>query len=422
MQKIYHNVALAAATAIVACTPVDLTSRKDYDPYGGFLDGPEEPDVPEAVPEFFVAGLEFAEDYDWRLDPDYGFSECFMFLAEQDGKRLTDFRVGYESQVSSDADMTRCVGGHVYTDFSTDSETIIKCDGTELFRYPGREMIYGLIEQEDGIYTLGVPREGSGWTYRHNGILLNSSDKGEVTRPPYEDDGTIAFSYEIAEYGHYGSRSCFIVEDGVAFQISPPSGCTLTDYMKCGGDDVLLLRKSGVSAPMLVRDGVQTVLRLGTGMISGNASFMESDGESAFIGGKVQYSDGSTRNVVWQETDLHTVFPADFVLERLYPDSGEFLAVGHRIARPSDTAIFLDGNVTAMDAGYVFSSRSCAAFSKGHYCICMNPELPGSAPFFIVDGERTTVEINGWLAGTDYELAFPSSQETDREESGFTEM
>ena len=37
-------------------------------------------------------------------------------------------------------------------------------------------------------------------------------------------------------------------------------------------------------------------------------------------------------------------------------------------------------------------------------------------------GAQDSVVANGWLAGTDYELAFPSSQETDREESGFTEM
>ena len=186
MRKICQAIA-SILLCLVSCTPVDLTSRMSYVIKDSSLEGPE-PAGPDIVPVFFIAGLEFGAGYDWRRDPDYGFSDCTMFL-ESGGARLVGFEVGYESEVSSDADMVRCIGGHVYTDFSTDTETVIKRDGAELFRYPCREMILSLLPTDEGICTLGVPREGSGWTYRCNGVLVGSASTGIPERMLYEDSG-----------------------------------------------------------------------------------------------------------------------------------------------------------------------------------------------------------------------------------------
>ena len=51
----------------------------------------------------------------------------------------------------------------------------------------------------------------------------------------------------------------------------------------------------------------------------------------------------------------------------------------------------------------------------------MNPESPGAAPYFIIDGKRSDLEINGWIAGVGYELS-ESSQDPVLDESGLTEM
>ena len=46
--------------------------------------------------------------------------------------------VGDDYMVSDDPDMHRVLNGHLYTDFATDSETILKKDGKPLFSFDGR--------------------------------------------------------------------------------------------------------------------------------------------------------------------------------------------------------------------------------------------------------------------------------------------
>ena len=420
MRKICQAIA-SILLCLVSCTPVDLTSRMSYVIKDSSLEGPE-PAEPDIVPVFFIAGLEFGDGYDWRRDPDYGFSDCTMFL-ESGGVRLAGFDVGYESEVSSDADMVRCIGGHVYTDFSTDTETVIKRDGAELFRYPGREMILSLLPTDEGICTLGVPREGSGWTYRCNGVLVGSASAGIPERMLYEDSGKVCFSYSVTDYGFYGSESTYhIVEDGISRQILPPTGYELSDCLRCGGKLYLLLRKESTGMSFLSCDGLLAAVTVNNTSATANAVSLVSDGESVYVCGAItNRGDGSVTDAVWKGTVLHTVFEEDFCLDFLYPSGDGIFAVGHDCLSPSAVVTYHGGTYSEMDAGYVFSSRGCGAFSHGHYCIAMNPESPGAAPYFIIDGKRMDLEINGWIAGVGYELS-ESSQDTVLDESGLTEM
>ena len=92
----------------------------------------------------YVTGLDYPEGYDWRSDSENGTVKCSLVVFA-DGVPAMKVAVGNEYHISPDPDMHRIINGHLYTDFSTDDETIIKKDGQEIFRYPGREMICGMF-------------------------------------------------------------------------------------------------------------------------------------------------------------------------------------------------------------------------------------------------------------------------------------
>ena len=132
--------------------------------------------MPERPKELYVTGVEYPEGYDWKADSDYGYVACTVFLMK-DGERIVELDVDDRDMVASDADMHRCFGGHLYTDYSTESETVIKKDGDEMFRYPDRELICGFQVIDDDVYRMdGVKRD----TQKMR-LLLRSLARNEST-------------------------------------------------------------------------------------------------------------------------------------------------------------------------------------------------------------------------------------------------
>lgn len=160
-------------------------------------DGGNHEEVPPPHSDtLYVTGVEYPAGYDWVKDPEYGTVPCRLFM-EKEGERIVEIPVGYSYETASDPDMHRCAKGHLYTDYSTDSETVIKRDGVELFRYPGREMISGFyVSDSTDVYTLGQPRSGgSGFTFRRNGEVLLDVPSGCAVSDISEKDGRLYLVY-----------------------------------------------------------------------------------------------------------------------------------------------------------------------------------------------------------------------------------
>lgn len=167
------------------------------------------------VPVTYVLAFDYAEGYDWHSDRDYGESDCNMLLFAN-GRKMKKIPVGYSYNLLPEADMHRIIGGRVYSDYSTDTHTIIFRDGIEMFRYAAREQIVALEVSGDDVYTVGCSREGNGFSARKNGVTLVES----VTGSPFEhsvmsDDGTFSFCYcepiksgneYIGRYYRYSSK------------------------------------------------------------------------------------------------------------------------------------------------------------------------------------------------------------------------
>ena len=154
------TVALAAAVALLltsACSIVELgeiTQREVTPPYI------DEPIVPKTT---VVVGVT---------------ADSIVVL--RDGKPSLGVRIGDEGGVSGDIDMHRYLSGHLYTDFSTATQTVISRDGAEIFRYDGVERILFMDERGGDILTLGESRSGRGFSSRINGEAVLQSDVGSV--------------------------------------------------------------------------------------------------------------------------------------------------------------------------------------------------------------------------------------------------
>ena len=89
----------------------------------------------------YVTEMDYPDGYDWRADQEKGNVRCSLVVFA-DGLPMMKVPVGDAYETSPDPDMHRMIGGHLYTDYSTDSTTVIKKDGKEIFRYRGREMMF----------------------------------------------------------------------------------------------------------------------------------------------------------------------------------------------------------------------------------------------------------------------------------------
>ena len=190
--------------------------------------GPSEGD-PASVADtsFFVSAVRCSPGYDWRRDIAYGAYQGELVLY-RNGKPEVTVAIGEENGASADPDMHHIIGGHLYTEYSTPTETIIGMDGTELLRFGGREFLKGLIVKGGDIHTLSQRRSGQGFSYRINGECVVERAEGTIFGSMgdpaygpcgalYECGGRMCFAYSVRS----GSTSrCYTVEDGVERAVS----------------------------------------------------------------------------------------------------------------------------------------------------------------------------------------------------------
>ena len=157
------------------------TPRKDLNPHAGPHRADSSGGIDTAPPgeHVYLTAVRFPDGYAWDLDTCAVEGTVWIDLY-RDGIRVRSVPAGG----SVHPDMHRFTGGHLYTDCSADSVTVVSRDGVELFRFRGREALRGFLVREDGIHTLGQDRDGAGFTYRIDGRVVYRSEAGAVLGRP----------------------------------------------------------------------------------------------------------------------------------------------------------------------------------------------------------------------------------------------
>ena len=220
-----------------------------------------------------VSAIRSRDGYDWRRDTAWDAGSCELALLrihkdrlfkagsahvagdEESLEELVVVETGRMCRVSAEADLHHIIGGHLYTEYADSKGTTIGRDGKELLSWPERELLVGLAETPDGIYTLGHNRSGDGLTLRFNGIPLlmkgtgrafgsfDSSTYGQ-TGALYEDDGKICCAYRQRT----GSREEIHIVRGTDDRIiCSSSGTETLDAKSIGGQDCMLINDAGTS-------------------------------------------------------------------------------------------------------------------------------------------------------------------------------
>lgn len=219
-------------------------------------------------------GVIYPSGYDWRSNPQYGNVACKLFF-NVDGENIIEMNAGYGYEVSPDPESHHIVNENLYTDFSNDTETVVRKNGSLLFRYQGREMLLGVAVKEDVVYTLGQSRSGDGFSYRADGKVLLESAGGHVITSLLEDNGELYFGYE--EDSDY-----FIWKAGESTKLES-LGHTVCD-MRISKGNIILLAENSNRFPVIIENGAVKALDVIDAFSSHDCHFLQ-DGDILLVTG-----------------------------------------------------------------------------------------------------------------------------------------
>ncbi len=344
----------------------------------------------------YVAAMEYHEWYDWRKDEEKGSVKCSL-VVYSNGSPILKVPVGDRYEVSSDPDTHRFAGGHLYTDYSSDTETVIKKDGHEFMRYSGREMICSLIEYEGHVYTLGHNRDGEGFAFRRDGEIMVSRERGNTFGRLHLDGGTVAFAFResISASGGDIERYYYAMGDKVSQVALREDLVKVWDIVPYKDAMAYLATVVGVPSPVLFApEGIQAlVFTESTVLLAGSICV---DGDVLYVEGLMERDGTRVLNGLWNSDGSIYVFPAGQTVFSM-------LISGDRpccILNPSKSNtgfIYKCGETFYMPQGYVALGSHPAAISGGILHVGLSSRI-GDHPLIWRDGESTPLKINGFIS------------------------
>ena len=351
----------------------------------------------------YVSGIAFPQGYNWQRDTAFGTSGGRLQLF-RNGTLILDEEVSYTNCVSEDPDMHRIIDGHLVTDYSTDSETVIKIDGKEELRYRGREMIAGILIRDDGIWTLGESRDGNGLKLRKNGeeiyvsggrVMPQINDILPSDRRLYEDDGAICFA--VVGVNGSGKEFHYIVIDGVPQLLEiPPEFREVFDIRRHRGKTVIL---GGGSKPILGMDMDGEMIRCTSGYQARIFRLaVDTSGDLYAVGEIRKNSSAEFCPSIWipgsSPQFLSMKTPALFLAR----DGEDFAYIEAKEGREIKSAIMNLYHVNIPFRSRLVSPRA-AELANGRLTAALTPYELTERPAVLCRDSLMQYDINGYLTG-----------------------
>lgn len=339
--------------------------------------------------------------YNWRRDSICGLQDATIALF-RNSTMILSFRSGLASEVSADYDTHHIIGGHLFTEFSGAAETVIKCDGSEVLRFAGREFLKGLISDGDNIFTLGQRRDSDGFCLRENGTVVFSRDKGKIhgdfqdcsygeTGALYRSGGRICFCYS-------DGTEAYSVMDGIVRKEEMDRGCTRIDDIKTDGENVRIIAVASGGNPLLYINGLSSPLEKGL-----FTSFRNAENQRLFINGD-DYSIGGWYDSITESLSGTYFIDSDMVWHRLSRSPASIIC-RNGIFRALETAggyrlVSEEAGVDDGEGGCHNMGTKCAALDEeGCPCFGITPRDSTARPFIRIGRSREELDINGYISG-----------------------
>ena len=396
--------AIAFAVLATACFREPLfpgTPRHSHEPNGpqrASADSTADPlaNVPPGE-HIYLTAVRYPDGFDWESDT-CAVEGAVLIDLYRDGERI--FSIPAETSIHPD--MHRFTHGHLYSDASTDTETIVRRDGAELFRFPGREALRGFLVREDGVHTLGQDRDGNGFTYRVDGREVFRSETGAV----------------LGSLDGSGPGALTETEEDVYYAFRLPSE---------RGFEYRVMRNAEVLQAVTDGDAV-----LAFGFVGGKVCqvlssrrklFLDIDGKQTLLGLRGGEAFLWCRLLAWEEDILALACVTGAEGRRYFlqtaggrafqPDAGEtvsdFLAEGKRMGwTVTDGAGNLlrfrwsEGGSLSVGKDAFLASGRCALLRDGHLLLALTGR--GGAPNrFQRDAECIDIPFNGYFTSVTVE-------------------
>ena len=340
---------------------------------------------------WYVTGFDYPEGYDWMSDPEAGSVKCSL-VVYANAVPMLKVPVGMEYQTSADPDMHRMIDGDLYTDFSTDSMTVIKKNGRYLFSYPGREMIVSMHVDSTGVYTLGQSRNGEGFTYRKNGDLLYERAKGNLIGCRTVVENGIAFFEKVA-----GSdiERYYLYRGGEVSQIAVREDINkVWDVAVFNGDVYYIATLTGITHPVLVCGEDMYMLDFPLSSKVTSCCFVQAD--DVLIEGVFATTNGILTSGLWRKGMRECMFPAGMTVWTSHVDDGGISCLLSHYAT-GDLKISRCGEICALPEGYTVMGTAPLAMVDGILHVGLT-SLEGEEPAVWMDGEIRKLGFNGYIS------------------------
>lgn len=345
-------------------------------------------------PVWYVTGFDYPEGYDWMSDPEAGSVKCSL-VVYANAVPMFKVPVGNEYQTSADPDMHRMIGGDLYTDYSTDSLTVIKKNGKHLFSYSGREMIVSMHVDSTGVYTLGQARNGIGLTFRRDGELLYRQVWGQVLGQLSPSGKAFAFAEKVHGIGKEIERY-YIYDEGEVFQVGVRDDVAkIWDVVKCNGKIHYLATLTGINYPVHVSEDGMQVLDFPSGSTFRSCSFLRGCADVVIEGVYDNFA-GMMTSRLWRNGVLELTCPAGMTLWAPYIEHGGVSGILIQ-QMTGGQKIYRSGEVYDMPEGYTVMGTAPLAMVDGILHVGMT-SIDGGIPAVWQDGEMRSLGFNGYIS------------------------
>lgn len=349
----------------------------------------------ERAPACLMTAFDYPDGYDWR-SADAESARCNLVLLEG-GSPLMRIPVGSGYEVSHDADRHRIIDGHLYTDYTSGDEIVVRKDGALLFRYKADERIVGMTVENGNVYTLGIPASGTGFAYRRNGVIQLAKHSGYAFERLVKDVDDICFAYCSQIVTESETRDeYYMVRDGVERLISMPEGCDRVWDIAPHEGSTCVLASSVLkrTSYLITGDAVRRIdMPSSSEMLS--CRFL-TGGKSICMEGLYGTLDGRQVSALWMDADEYRRFDDGLSISAARADETGIDCVLNPTSEAGGGMIFRSGKAYAMPSGYSCMGVNPMAVLDGALHVGLS-SLKGGRPLVWKDGALDTLDINGYI-------------------------
>ena len=389
---------VATMCMAVSCGLQEIGGNTSGDTQGGVWGGPiEDNDGAGAIKQTcYMTALDYQKGYDWRSDQARESVRCSL-VVYADGRQIMKVPVGEEYETGSDPDMHRMIGGHLYTDYSTSDEMVIKKDGVQIIRYPGRETMCGMTVSGGDVYTLGQNRSGEGFAFRRNGEILLSREHGSIMGTLRQENDSISFAFSENITSSEGRiERYYAARNGKVSQIALRDDIRkVWDVLCCRDSEIYAATLVGVTHPVLFKDGRMSVISLPK---NSTLLSLALSGTPESLTAEIMYLSGTgIYCMFWKNGSPLVTFPKGCTISSR-TDQDDMVCCALNPSIPASTGlIYRCGEFYDMPKGFSCIGGNAICMIDGILNIGLSSYESG-APVVWKDGEMEELKINGYIA------------------------